>query len=108
MRMRAMPVYLLWEWTNPKEEERIKKRRKIIDEVMVPYIEKKRREGIKFETLALSDNTRRMVELDTFETMENLDKIWKDEELQRAASQYSYLVNNMCVRILQPSIRIRP
>jgi len=102
-----MPVYLLWEWENPKEEERNKMRYKLGDEVR-RYREKKLKEGVRWEVLALTDNTRRSVVLYTFETMEDFDKIWNDEEWQRAESQWSYYVDNCTVRILRPSIRVPP
>ena len=61
-----MPVYLLWEFETPKEEERNKKRHKLIDEVNIPYIERKVKEGVKWEILDMSDGTGRVVELQTF------------------------------------------
>ena len=103
-----MPIYILTEWTNPKEEERNKKRYKLVDEVISPYQKRKLEEGVKWETLELSDGTGRMVILHTFETMEDFDKIWNDREWQVAVGRWSYMVDNCTARILRPVGRIEP
>jgi hypothetical protein len=101
-------VYLLWEWENAKEEERTKMRRNHYVEVLRPYYEKKRSEGVDWESLDLTDGTGRMVRLDKFDDIDDFDKIWNDEEWQKACARYSYFVDNIRVRILRPSILIKP
>ena len=96
-----MPIHLLWEYEIPKEDERNKKRIKLIEEAQ-PYIEKKSKEGVKWKILGLTDNTRRRLELHTFETMEDFEKIWSDEDFQKMSTQHSRLVDNASVRILRP------
>ena len=103
-----MPIYLLWEFETPKEEERNNKRYKLSDEVNTPYIERKHKEGVKWKILDMADGTGRMVELHTFETMEDFEKIWGDEEFHKMVIQYCRVVDNASVRILRPGIRVRP
>ena len=103
-----MSVYLLWEWENAKEEERTRMRRSHYVEVLRPYYEKKRSEGVDWESLDLTDGTGRMVRLDRFAGMDDFDRVWNDEFWQKACARYSYFVDNMTVRILRPSILIKP
>jgi hypothetical protein len=96
-----MSVYLLWEWTNPKEEERNKKRLQFEVDIMYPYLEKKAKEGVKMKPLGLTDGTGRILTLMTFETMEDFAKVWDDVEFQKDISRFSYLVDNFTCRILR-------
>jgi hypothetical protein len=41
-------------------------------------------------------------------SMDDFDRIWNDVEWQKACARYSYYVDNMSVRILRPSILIKP
>ncbi len=102
--MRSVSVYLLWEWTNPKEEERNKKRLQFEVDFMYPYMKKKKMEGVKWEVLGLTDGTGRMFALSTFETMEDFDKVWNDIEFKKGSSQMSYLVDNFTCQILREAI----
>lgn len=65
-------MYLLMEFTYPKDEERNKKRLKHEVDWMYPYYEKKIKEGVKWKGLGLSDGTGRIVSLTTFETVKTL------------------------------------
>lgn len=96
-----MSVYLLLEWTNPKEEERNEKRLKQEVDFWFPYLEKKAKEGVKMKPLALTDGTGRMLTLFTFETMEDFAKVWDDMEFKRGISQFSYLVDDFTSRLLR-------
>lgn len=96
-----MSVYLLWEWTNSKDEERNEKRLKQEVDFWFPYIEKKTKEGVKMKPLGLTDGTGRMITLFTFETIEDFAKIWDDVEFKKGTSQFSYLVDNFTSRLLR-------
>ena len=95
-----MSVYLLWEWTNPKEEERNNRRLKHEKDWLYPYFGKKQQEGI-VQVLGLSDGTGRITALFTFENMDEFDKIWNDMEFKKGIAQMSYLVDNFTSRVLR-------
>ncbi len=103
-----MSMYLLWEWTNPKEEERNKRRYKHLRENLWPYIERKLKEGVKWEILDLTDCTGRMFALHTFDTIEDFDKVWNDDEYKKLMSQYSYFVDDCSLRILRGTKKLEP
>ena len=96
-----MSVYLLYEWTNPKDEERDKKRLKHESEFMFPYIMKKKKLGVKWDVLGLADGTGKMLALVTFESMEDFDEIWNDDEYKRGMIGMSYYVDDFTCRILR-------
>ena len=96
-----MSVYLLWEWTNPKEEEREEKRLKHEVDWLYPYFEKKINEGAKLKGHGLADNTGGIVGLWIFETMEDFGKIWNDDEFKKGVVQMSRLVDNFTSRLLR-------
>jgi len=99
-----MSVYLLMEFTCPKDEERNKKRLKHEVDWLYPYYEKKIKEGVIRKALGLSDGTGRIVSLTTFETVEDFGKIWNDDEYKKGIVQLSYLVDNFTSRILREVI----
>ena len=101
--MKRVSIYLLWEWTNPKEVERNQRRLKHEKDWLYPYIGKKIKEGV-FKIIGLSDGTGRIIALFTFETMENFDKVWNDIEFKTGTSQMSYLVDNFTSRVLRDVI----
>jgi hypothetical protein len=103
-KVKSMSVYLLMEFTCPKDEERNKKRLKHEKDWAYPYYEKKIKEGVKWKGLGLSDGTGRIVSLTTFETVEDFGKIWNDDEYKKGIVQMSYLVDNFTSRILREVI----
>jgi len=102
----ALKVVLLWEWDNPKDEERNKKRLKHGYEVVAPYLEKKREEGIKYESSVWSDNTGHMVGWFEYETEEDFVKMWGDDEFHHIMARRAYYVDNASHRLLRPTIRL--
>ena len=96
-----MSVYLLWEWTNPKEEKRNEKRLQFEVDIMYPYIEKTLKKGVKMKPLGLTDGTGQFLTLWTFETMEDFAKVWDDIEFKKMSSRFSYFVDNFTCRILR-------
>lgn len=102
-KVKRVSIYLLWEWTNPKEVERNQRRLKHEKDWLYPYIGKKIKENV-FKILGLSDGTGRIIALFTFETMENFDKVWNDIEFKTGTSQMSYLVDNFTSRVLRDVI----
>ena len=102
-----MPVVLLVECDNPKDEERNEKRLKYVREVWRPYWQKLVKEkDIKVESSDWSDNTGHMVVWHKFETMEDFAKMWNDERQQQLWARWTYLVDNARIRLLRPSLRI--
>ena len=99
-----MTVYLLLEWTNPKEMERNEKRLKHEKEWAYPYVEKRIKEGVKWKVLGLTDGTGKMLALFTFETMEDFGKVWEDMEYKQGISRLSYLVDDFSIRLLREVI----
>lgn len=104
--MSTMTVVLLWEWDNPKDEARNKKRLKFDREEGAPFWEKKRKEGIKLKMTSWSDNTGHIVGWMEFETMDDFSKLWEDKEWQQQVTKWSYLVDNVSVRLLRPTITL--
>jgi hypothetical protein len=102
-----MSVYLLWEWTNPKEVERNQRRLKHEKDWLYPYIRTRTKEGV-FKPLGLSDGTGRIIALFTFENMDAFDKVWNDMEFKKGTVQMSYLVDNFTSRVLRDVIDIEP
>jgi hypothetical protein len=98
-----MSVYLLWEWTNPKEVERNERRLKHEQKWLYPYIKSKTEEGV-FKPLGLSDGTGRILALFTFKTIEDFGKVWNDMDFKTGTAKMSYLVDNFTSRVLRDVI----
>jgi hypothetical protein len=76
-------------------------------EVAQPYWKKLIEEkDIKVEPSVWFDNTGHVVEWHKYETMENFCKFWNDERAQQNWARYAYLVDNMKIRLLRPSVTI--
>jgi len=102
-----MPVVLLLEFDNPKDEARNAKRRKFEDEATRPYREKLVEEkGIKAKFSGWADCTGHIVVWWEFETMEDFAKMWNDEKWQQIWARWTYLVDNASIRLLRPSITL--
>lgn len=102
-----MPVVHLFEYDNPKDEERNNKKRKFASEVMVPYWEKLVKDkNIKVESSGWSDNTGHQVHWSKFETMEDFAKTRDDERWQQMMARWAYLVDNVKIRLLRPGFRL--
>ena len=103
----GMPLVLLLEWDNPKDEERNEKRLKFANEVWTPYSQKLMKEkDVKVESSVWSDNTGHMVQWIKFETMEDFAKMWNDERQQQMIARWAYLVDNVRIRLLRPLLTI--
>ena len=102
-----MKVVVLWEWDNPKDEARDKKRREFGTEVLTPYWRKLVEEkGIKSKGDWWSDNTGHMVSWFEFETLEDFAKMWNDERFQQIWARLAFLVDNARIRLLRQAITI--
>jgi len=97
-----MPVVMMIEFTNPKEPERNKKRYDLEKKFFEPYLENKRKEGVKWKAEDWTDGSGWYVAWFEFETMEDFSKIWEDEEFQKMFTRFSFLVDDCKVRILRP------
>jgi len=102
-----MPVVQLYEYDNPKDEERSKKMRKFGREVMRPYWEKLVKEkDIKVESSSWADNTGRTIYWTKFETMEDFSKMRDDERWQQMRARWAYFVDNARIRLLRPGLTV--
>jgi len=102
-----MPVVLLVEWDNPKDEERNEKRHKYVREVVEPYSNKLiHQNGIKVDSSDWADNTGHIVDWTIYETMEDFAKMWNDERYQQIWARWTSLVYNVRIRLLRPSTTI--
>ena len=96
-----MSVYLLYEWTTSKDEERDKKRLKHEAEFMFPYVMKKKKEGVKWDVLGLADGAGKIVALVTFDSVDDFDKIWNDDEYKKGMVRMAYFVDDFTCRLLR-------
>jgi len=101
-----MKVVLLVEWDNPKDEARDKKGIKFNEEFITPYWESVEEKGIKITASVWSDNTGHMVGWYELEDLEEFTKWWNDERMQQMWSRWTYLVDNVRIRLLRPGLTI--
>jgi len=102
-----MKVVILLEYKTPKEAERNKKRYKFGDENLTPYFNKKDKE-VKMNRSGWSDGSGTVISWMEFETLEDFNKVWGDEEFQILMARWSYNVDDVKVRILRPTHQIPP
>ena len=98
--MKKMPIYLLYEYKKSNDQEKVEKQYALLPELNRVY-NRKNSEGLKFEILALWDHTSRDLMLFKFETAEDFDKFWNDEEFSELSNQFARTVDNMTLRILK-------
>ena len=103
-----MKVLLKWELEHPTDIAKRKERYKYGREKWEPYWQKKEEEGLVFKRDGWSDGTRHMVSLWEFESAADFAKLWDDEEFHKICSEYTYLVENVKLRILRPGIQLEP
>ncbi len=100
--MKKMKVLMSIMWTNPKEPERNKKRNEFAAENFGPYYDKKVKEGVKWKYSGWSDGSGLMLGLHEFDTLEDINKVWGDEEFQIINARWSYFVDNCKIKIWRP------
>ena len=102
-----MSVVVMYKFNTPKKTERNKKRYEFQDKVMRPYWEKKDKE-VKVRRTGWSNGTGFVIGWWEFETLEDFNKVWGDEEFQIMMARYSYFVDNAKMQVLWPSKSIPP
>jgi len=102
-----MKVVMLGEFNTPKEPERNKRRYQFADEVGKPYWDKKDKE-VKMKRSGWSNGSGVVIFWWEFETLEDFNKLWGDEEFQILMARWSYFVDNVKIRVLWPSHDIPP
>ena len=102
-----MNVVLSIMWTNPKEPERNKKRFTHQNSVSEPYAEKKTKEGVKWKRASWADGSGLMLAWYEFESLEDFNKVWGDDEFQSNLSRWSFFVDNCKIKIWRPSANVR-
>ena len=104
---KGVPVVLLIEWDNPRDEERNKKRLKHEWEVSDPHwIKMVKEKDIKVDSSIWAENTGHMYMWMKFETMEDFAKMWNDERHQQIWAQWAKLRENVKNHLLRPEITI--
>lgn len=99
-----MKVGMIFEWDNPKDEERNKKRlekSKEINEYFYKIAEERR---IKAKGSVWADGTGHVIQWSENESLEEFSKWWEDMHLQQLLAELSLLVDNMNIRLLRPMI----
>jgi len=102
-----MSVAIMYKFNTPKKTERNKKRYEFQNEVMRPYWEKKDKE-VKVKRTGWSNGSGFVIAWWEFETSEDFNKVWGDEEFQIMMARYSYFVDNVKTLVLWPSKQIPP
>ena len=103
-----MEVLMSVMWTNPKEPERNKKRYEFQAENNRPYYDKKVKEGVKWKASGWADGSGLMLALHEFDTLEDFNKVWGDEEFQTNSARWSYFVDNCKIKIWRPTRQLPP
>ena len=95
---------MLWEWDNPKDEERNRKRLEKSKEVNEYFYNIAKERKIKAKSSVWADGTGHVLMWGEYENFEEVAKWWEDEHLQRLFAEMSLLVDNMNIRWLRPMI----
>jgi hypothetical protein len=99
-----MPVGMLWEWDNPKDEERNRKRLEKSKEVNEFFFKIAKERDIKAKSSVWADNTGHIILWSEYENFDEIAKWWLDEEFQILMAEMSLLVDNFNIRWLRPII----
>ena len=102
-----MPVYLVSEHDNAKDEERFSKYQKLVAEEAWSWIQNSVKEGL-YKYTGLADNTGHMIGIYEFENFEALEKMWNDPKWNSMMLKLSQLVDNNRLRICRGSRVIEP
>ena len=101
-----MPVYLVSEQDNAKDEARYNKYQKLVAEEVWPWMQNMMKKGVKITSLA--DNTGHMTGVYEFENFEALEKMWNDPKWNSMMIKYSQLVDNYRLRLCRSGKVIEP
>ena len=99
-----MPVGMLWEWDNPKDEEKNKKRLEKSNEINTYFYKIAEEREIKAKSSVWADGTGHVLMWSEYESFDEIAKWWHDDHLQTLLAEYSILVNNFNIRWLRPMI----
>jgi len=106
----ALAVVLMMEWDKPKEETRLREYRKTGPRTMHvqdPWWQKKVKEGIVKRAEGWADVTGHIIGWIEFENMDTFGKFWSDKEWHMLTIGFQPLVDNLHMRLLRPSVRIK-
>jgi len=95
---------MLWEWDNPKDNERNRKRLEKSKEINEYFYKIAKEREIKAKSSVWADGTGHVLMWGEYESLEEVAKWWEDEQLQRLFAEMSLLVDNMNIRWLRPMI----
>jgi len=102
-----MPVYIVTEWDNAKDETRYSKYQKWVVEEWSPYQAKNLEKG-GYKATGLADNTGHMMGFFEFKDLEALGTMWNDPKWNSLMIKMSQLVDNMRIRLCRASRPIEP
>lgn len=103
-----MEVVMMVKFNTPKAPERNKKRYEFGAENNRPYYDKKVKEGVKWNAKEWSNGSGTVIGWHEFETLEDFNKVWGDEEFQKIMARWSYFVDNCIVQVLWPAKSLPP
>jgi uncharacterized protein (DUF1330 family) len=102
----GMKVWFVTETETFKDEDKRKKYYEYL-EIHGPLV-KKKLEGVKGKYLgSWSDNPGRMMNVLEFESMEELSKVWSDEEYQKSLLRLRNHLKSQKIRIMRPTVIVR-
>ena len=97
-----MKFAFLFEWDNPKKEDRLKKLLKHRNEKVEPYwLKMVKEKEVKVETKYWQDIDGRFHEVHEFESAEEFAKIWTKEWLE-IWGKYVTLMDNYSHKVMRP------
>ena len=102
-----MEVAIMYKFDTPKEPERNKKRYEFMAENTRPYWEKTDKE-VKMRRSGWSYGTGTVIGMWEFETLEDFNKVWGDEEFQNMMALHAYFVDNCKMQVMWPSKKRPP
>ena len=101
-----METLVMLEWDTPKDDKRWEAYWKQ-SEVIIPYFEGKKKDGIIREYSFWADNTGHVIFLAFFENEDNFAKLWGDADFQKIASDANRLFDNARIRLMRPAATSR-
>ena len=99
-----MTVGILWEWDNPKDEERNRKRLEKSQEVNEYFYKIAKEREIKAKYSVWADGTGHVMFWGEYENFDEVAKWWEDEQFQRLFAELGMYVDNFNIRWLRPMI----
>jgi hypothetical protein len=103
-----MKVWWVMEMETYKDEDKRKKYYEYMDEFRPIWQKKFEEKDVKCTRLGgWSDNPGWVMNVTEFESMEELSKMWSDEELQKSLLKLRNHCKSLKLRIMRPTVRVR-